>query len=191
MGTTNPTTARAIIATRLIKEAIKSEKKITLQFNKDLQNSLQDPYAQQLSKDLIKIVEENKKDFLNKFPDRQEQIISAVNMLKTWSCEITAADKEPLVYTVWIEKLLDTLLQKHFQISFERTSITSSFVADHFFGHYITNWAKGEEINSDLCENNENAMESKKCIYNVFLALVNTFKYLESQLGHDEVNIYN
>ncbi len=187
LGTSIPTTARAIRVRKLLLENIRAGKKLNVEIMKRIQNDVVDEYAALISPKLIEIVQKYKdKYFLPRSPE-MKVINRTVEILRNWKGDMGKESKEALVYSTWYNELYNSMLRRVIRDEFERQSVISFFFSDHFIGNKVFHWAKGEQTRSILCDTAESVDFSHPCIYNVVNAILRARRTIVKALGKNEV----
>lgn len=178
------------MAYSLISDKIIKGKNITMKFNKEWQKNVEDLVAKRISSQLCEIVLKYNDEYLAIIPkDYITLTTSVLGSFKDWTGAMLAKKERPLIYSLWTSKLYSMMLHKQFPEKYERKSIVSSFVSDYFLGNMVSNWTKGNSLDSPYCENKRNINNTKKCIYNVIYSLLKALQLIRSKCGVQEVKL--
>ncbi len=187
-GTTFLTSSRAVRADRLLRDRIRSGKKIDIEFFKQVQTDLIDVYAIEMSPLLIKVVEKMKGQFFREGSREMGIINKLIKYLDKWNGDTSAESTPALIFNLWNSQLANMMVRQYFPNDYEQFSVTASFFSFHFLGNMARKWAKMEDLDSDFCKTADNAKSDIPCAYNVVYALLKAYEDMTNQLGHDESN---
>ena len=188
IGTTIPSTARAVRAHNMIKEKIDKGEKIKLDFLKEMQMDVIDESAKKLAPLLLKLTEKYKSQFFAKDSKQMKVINKMSKMVIGWNGSFDKDSKAALVFNTWLEHIHDTLLQEYYKDQRERVHVLKSFYNEHFLGIFATEWLNGTNLDSKICRTKKNYDSKLPCIHNVLYALLETRKYLKTKFGTNEAN---
>ena len=190
IGTTIPSTARALRANGLIKMYLKLVKDLNVEHMKSIQNDVADLYAYRVTEQLVAILNRNQGEKWYPSNDSKERAMLSkiMEMMPKWTGEMKADSEYALIYSLWYDELYSLMLHKQFPDKYERESITKSFFSDYFLGNMISDWALDKETDSEYCETAENKDFSNKCAYNVLASALKAYQRIVAKYGTNEAN---
>ena len=182
LGSTFPTTARAIRATNMLDEAIKANTKLTVDIMKKMQTNVVDEYAKIMLPHMLGIVEKYKSVVYKVVPIELDELCKN---LKDWPYDMIPNDMRALIYNIWHSKLYESLLKQKFSDPNLREMLIDSPYTQDFLGKMLERWADGEELDSEICEDGHGARE--KCAHLVVSSLLETQEFIVSKIGRNKV----
>lgn len=187
IGTTIPTTPRAVRATKVLREKIGRGEKVSVEFFKEMQMDTVDEVAKKLAPLLVSLTEKYKDEVLGK--GRTGTVDRMLGILAGWDGSFDEDSKEALVYSKWLDFIHSTLLHVYFTDVQERIDIIGSFFFENFVGKLADEWSKGQNLNSSYCINEYNKNKKIACMENVVHALEEAYKHIVSKFGKNEVSV--
>ena len=189
IGTTFPTTARAVRATKMLQEKIKNGEKVDTDFFKEMQMDVEDEFAKKMFPLLLSIVDDFKEDFFTKGSEEMEKINNLTYVLKKWDGKTTANSEEAVIYNVWVDCIFSGVLKKYFNGSeYERNSAVNNFFSNQFWGNMAKDWSNSKNLDSNFCK--DGTARNDSCAYNVVNSLLKTHGIIVSTLGKNEVECW-
>lgn len=188
IGSTMPSTARAVRAYNMLKEKIDKGEKITLDFPKEMQLDVVDESAKKLAHILLNLTEKYKNQFFTNNSKQMKVISKMSKMLMGWNGSFDKDSKAALVFNTWLECIYETLLNEYFPNKKDKLYIFTSFYNEHFLGVLATEWLNGTNLGSKMCRNKENYDSKLPCIHNMLYALIKAYRYLNDKFGSSEAN---
>ncbi len=186
VGTTVPTTPRAVRATQHLTELLRSGKKVSVSDMQKLQLDVIDVYGERLAPLMLKVVDKYEAELLEKDPARREIVKRMTQGLRGWNGETAMDSKSALIFSVWREQLGALMLKAYFTNEYERNSVMTSFFIDHFVGKQVKAWSEGKNIMSNFCAESFSSVKSLSCAHVVVQALLNAHALLVGELGSNE-----
>jgi acyl-homoserine lactone acylase PvdQ len=189
IGSTALTNARAARAYELIKQKIDLGHVVSVKDMQNMQNDVFDKEAKRVLPMLLRVVEKHKRQIVAENSSELETINHLTGILQDWEGDMVGNDKHALIYNVWIEKMLDSLLRKFFPAADQRRiMIDKMLVESHaFLGGMIKKWDSGIELNSEICQAPKND-EPNPCAYVVVSSLLEAHEWIVETVGKNEKN---
>ena len=185
LGTTIPTTPRAVRARNILKEKISKGEKVTLEFFKEMQLDLIDENSKKAYPLLLNLVEKYKHQFANA---KEIKIINKmVEILKGWDGSYGMDSKEALIYYKWLDYIYDDFFHEQLTDLQERLTVINSFFIENFLGKLAVEWNNGQNLESIYCRNENNKNKRLHCMNNLITSLLNTYNYIIDRFGKNEV----
>jgi len=186
IGTTVPTTARALRASEILGRNLRERRPITAQGMKEMQNDVIDEFAKAIVPILKRLIDRHKLNFDDRNSTSFKILEKIATLLDKWNYQMMADSKFALVYNLLWEELYGMMLHKTIPDQFERESATHGFFSDYFLLNMIAEWGKGRELNSEYCANKLNEGKGKKCVWNVIQAAVKVYETVVKECGEDD-----
>eukprot|EP00826_Nyctotherus_ovalis_P047285 TRINITY_DN5421_c0_g1_i2.p2 TRINITY_DN5421_c0_g1~~TRINITY_DN5421_c0_g1_i2.p2 ORF type:complete len:245 (+),score=65.45 TRINITY_DN5421_c0_g1_i2:1704-2438(+) len=189
LGTTMPTTARAVRANNLLKDKISKGEKITLDFFKAMQGDVLNEMAKKQAPLFLSLAKKYKEQFFAPASEEMKVVDRMVRTMEGWNGSYDGDSREALIFNAWEKSMHDTMLLEYYSDPDERSDVLESFFIEHFLGKFATEWISGQNLASDLCRNKANKDSKIPCIYNLLHSLLSAHSYIVKKFGPDEVTL--
>lgn len=191
LGTTMPTSTRAVRANNLLKAKIAQGGKVTLDFFKAMQGDVLSEMAKKQAPLFLSLANQYKQQFFALGSAEMKVVDKVVRTLEGWNGSYDADSKQALVFNAWERSMHDMMLLEYYTDPDERSDVLGSFFIENFLGKFATEWINGKNLASDLCRNEANKDSKMPCIYNLLHSLLSAHSYIVNKFGSDEVTLCN
>ena len=188
LGSTIPTTARALRASILLKELINSKQPVTLNHMKSMQTDLQDNFAAVILPKMLSLVTAHKQEIFAEGSKELKIISSLVDTLAKWDFTLLPNDKRALIYSMWYVEICKRLLREAPGDEELRDAVLNSPYGQHVVGNLVTQWGRGENLDSTLCHSERAPGSTQPCISLVVVALNRARERIVARFGANEVS---
>ncbi len=184
VGSTVPTTSRALRAGQMLDTILRSGRKITEEDMRKMQTDTVDSFAQIIAPMLARLVRIHRKDFFEPGTKEYNILGELSGMLDDWDFGFRSGAIQPLVFSLFYEELYSRMLNKQLPNRFERNSATHSFFSDYFLGEMISAWDRNESLGSEYCDNEFTANSpARSCAHNLVFSLLHVNDLLVQEMG--------
>ena len=154
---------------------------------KTMQNDLYDEFAAILLPKLLLIVDKHKAKVYPTSAEALKTIADMTALLNAWKHSTKGYDSAALVYNMWYAEIVHALLHKQLPEHNLRQAVLESSYAQHFVGSLITQWERGSELDSDVCDSERAPGTSEACAILVVVTLYRARERIVARLGTNEV----
>jgi acyl-homoserine lactone acylase PvdQ len=188
VGTAMPTTGRSYRVNEILRELVKNDTKLDLEFMKKMQVENYDAVARELCKLLIPFTRKHAEVYFTSSSTEGKAIKQLLDILKNWDYVANEDSSGPLIFYMWLKEIMDGYLHEQIPNPITRRVIVQINTKEQFIGKWIEKWNKGEGLDHLYCKNKETKGKINPCAYNIVNSLVKVKQNIVARFGNAEKN---
>jgi len=188
VGTAISITGRSYRANEILRDAVKNNTKLDLEFMKRMQVENYDAMARELCKLLIPLTEKHVKAYFGPSSTEGKAIKQLLDILKNWDYVANEDSSGALIFYIWLTEIMDGYLHEQISNPAIRRIIVQFNTKEHFIGKWLEKLNKGEGLDHPYCKNPETKGKLHPCAFNVVNSLVKVKHKIVARFGNTEKN---